>query len=57
MTNDVSRMGNTVHEIIDTMMSGFLQIIAIAAVMLLEDWRLALMVIVIMPLSDRKSVV
>ena len=55
MTNDVSRMGNTVHEIIDTMMSGFLQIIAIAAVMLLEDWRLALMVIVIMPLSIKLS--
>ena len=51
MTDDVSRMGGTVHDIIDTMMSGFLQIIAIAAVMLWEDWRLALMVIVIMPLS------
>ena len=37
------------------MMSGFLQIIAIAAVMLLEDWRLALMVIVIMPLSIKLS--
>ena len=51
MTNDVSRMGNTVHEIIDTMMVGFLQIIAIAAVMLAEDWRLALLVIAVMPLS------
>ena len=51
MTDDVSRMGGTVHDIIDTMMSGFLQIIAIGAVMLWEDWRLALMVIVLMPLS------
>ena len=51
MTDDVSWMGSTVHDIIDTMMSGFLQIIAIAVVMLLEDWRLALMVIVLMPLS------
>ena len=51
MTDDVSRMGGTVHDIIDTMMSGFLQIVAIAAVMLWEDWRLALMVIVLMPLS------
>ncbi len=51
MTDDVSRMGGTVHDIIDTMMSGFLQIIAIAAVMLWEDWRLALLVIALMPLS------
>lgn len=57
MTNDVSRMGTTVHEIIDTMMSGFLQIIAISVVMLLEDWRLALMVIVLMPLSIKLSAV
>ena len=55
MTDDVSRMGNTVHDIIDTMMSGFLQIIAISIVMLLEDWRLALLVIVIMPLSIKLS--
>ncbi len=55
MTDDVSRMGNTVHEIIDTMMSGFLQIAAIAVVMLLEDWRLALLVIVLMPLSIKLS--
>ena len=55
MTDDVSRMGNTVHEIIDTMMTGFLQIIAISLVMLREDWRLALLVIVIMPLSIRLS--
>lgn len=51
MTGDVSRMGNTVHNIINTLMNGFLQIIAISVVMLLEDWRLALMVIIIMPLS------
>jgi len=57
MTNDVSRMGNTVHEIVDTMMSGFLQIIAISVVMLLEDWRLALMVIALMPLSIKFSAV
>ena len=55
MTDDVSRMGNTIHEIVDTMMSGFLQIVAIATVMLLEDWRLALIVIVLMPLSIKFS--
>ncbi len=57
MTDDVSRMGNTVHSIIDTIMSGFLQIIAISVVMLLEDWRLGLTVIVLMPLSIRLSAV
>ena len=51
MTDDVSQMGNTIHDIIDTMMSGLLQILAIAVVMLLEDWRLAVLVIVLMPLS------
>ena len=55
MTDDVSRMGNTVHEIVDTLMSGFLQTLAISVVMLLEDWRLALMVILIMPLSIKLS--
>ena len=49
------RLRNTVHEIVDTMMTGFLQIAAISVVMLLEDWRLALLVIVLMPLSIRLS--
>ena len=51
MTNDVSRMGDTVHMVLDIMVSGFLQMAAIAVVMLLEDWRLALLVIAVMPLS------
>ena len=57
MTGDVSRMGNTVHSIIDTLMTGFLQIVAIAVVMLMEDWRLALLVILLMPLSILLSAV
>ena len=55
MTGDVSRMGTTVHTILDTIMSGFLQIIAMSVVMLLEDWRLGLVVIIMMPLSIRLS--
>lgn len=51
MTEDVSIMGGSLHDIIDTLMVGFLQIIAIAVMMLLEDWRLALVVIIFMPLS------
>ena len=41
MTGDVSTMGNYVHQIIDTLMTGFLMILAIAVMMFLEDWRLA----------------
>ena len=41
MTEDVSIMGGSLHDIIDTLMVGFLQIIAIAVMMLLEDWRLS----------------
>lgn len=51
MTDDVSTMGNYVHQIIDTLMSGFLMILAIAIMMLLEDWRLALIVLALTPLS------
>ena len=57
MTGDVSRMGTTVHSILDTIMSGFLQIIAMSVVMLSEDWRLGLVVIIMMPLSIRLSAV
>ena len=56
MTEDVSTMGNSIHSIIDTLMVGFLQIIAIAVMMLLEDWRLALVVILFMPVSVLRSI-
>lgn len=51
MTGDVSTMGNYVHQIIDTLMTGFLMILAIAVMMFLEDWRLGLIVIALTPLS------
>ena len=51
MTDDVSTMGNYVHQIVDTLMSGFLMIVAIAVMMLLEDWRLALIVLALTPAS------
>lgn len=56
MTEDFSTMGNSIHSIIDTLMVGFLQIIAIAVMMLLEDWRLALVVILFMPVSVLLSI-
>lgn len=51
MNEDVSTMGNSIHNIVDTLMVGFLQLITLSVVMLLEDWRLALIVLIFMPLS------
>lgn len=51
MTDDISTMGNYVHQIVDTLMTGFLMITAIAVMMLLEDWRLGVIVISLTPLS------
>ena len=51
MTDDVSTMGNYVHQIVDTLMTGFLMILAIALMMLMEDWRLALIVLALTPAS------
>ena len=51
MTEDVSTLGGYIHDIVNTLMSGFLMIIAIAVMMFLEDWRLALVVVAMTPLS------
>ncbi|MBE6985343.1 MAG: ABC transporter ATP-binding protein [Ruminococcaceae bacterium] len=51
MTEDVSTMGNYVHQIVDTLMTGFIHLLAIAVMMLLEEWILALMVLALTPAS------
>lgn len=51
MTDDVSTMGNSLHQIIDTLMSGFLMLIAIAGMMLRENWLLAVFVLIFTPAS------
>ncbi|MBQ3356875.1 MAG: ABC transporter ATP-binding protein [Oscillospiraceae bacterium] len=51
MQEDVSSMGNSIHGIIEILVTGFLQILAIAVVMFLKSWLLALAVLAIMPLS------
>lgn len=51
MTNDVSKIGNSLHTVIDTVMGGILQIVAIAVMLFLENWLLALVVIVFVPIS------
>ena len=51
MTEDVSRIGGSLHTVLDTITGGFLQILAIAVVMFLQNWQLSLAVIVFMPVS------
>lgn len=51
MTDDVSEMGGYVHQIFDTLVKGIFQILLIGVMMFLEDWRLALFVVVLTPLS------
>ena len=56
MTGDVSAMGNSIHQIVEILVQGVLQLIFIAAAMLLEDWRLGLIVLATAPLSFLLSV-
>ena len=51
MNDDVSHLGGSIHDIVDTLTVGFLQIITLSVVMLLEYWRLALIVLIFLPLS------
>lgn len=51
MQEDVSSMGNSIHGIIEILITGFLQILAISVFMFLKSWVLALAVLAVMPLS------
>lgn len=51
MTDDVSHMGTSIHSLIETLSTGFLQILVITVLMFFENWLLALAVLVITPLS------
>ncbi len=51
MIGDVSEMGGYVHQIFDTVVKGFFQIILIAVAMFMENWVLACFVILMAPLS------
>ncbi len=56
MTDDVSAMGNSVHQVVNTLMQGILQMIFISVVMMLEDWRLGLIVLGTTPVSILLSI-
>ncbi len=51
VNNNVSAMGNSIHETIDVLLMGVLQVIAIAAMLFAENWRMALAVVLLVPLS------
>lgn len=49
--DDVSEVGGYLHQIFDTVIKGVFQIILISVFMFMEDWRLAVFVIIFMPIS------
>ncbi len=51
MINDVGDMGGYVHQIFDTVVKGFFQVVMIAVAMFFENWLLACFVILLAPLS------
>ncbi len=51
MQSDVSTMGGSLQNVLDIMIKGFFQILLISVLLLREDWRLALLVMALVPLS------
>ena len=51
MTDDVSTIGNTVHNFLNTLVNGFLQLIFISVVLFMQNWVMALCVIIFVPFS------
>ena len=51
MMDDVSEMSASVYFVINILLSGFLQIIVIAVILFFTDWRMAIPVVLLSPLS------
>ena len=51
MMDDVSEMSASVYFVINILLSGFLQIFVIALILFLTDWRMAIPVVLLSPLS------
>lgn len=51
MMGDVSEMSGYIYQIIDVFINGVIQLVVIGGMMLHEDWRLGLFVVVITPIS------
>lgn len=57
VNNNVSMMGNSIHEAMDVLLMGGLQLVAIAVMLFVENWQMALAVILLVPLSTVVSTV
>lgn len=51
MMGDVSEMSGYIYQIIDVFINGVIQLVVIGGMMLHEDWRLGLFVVIITPIS------
>ena len=51
MMDDVSDMSDSIYSIVEVLLSGFLQMIVIAVILFLTDWRMAIPVVLLAPLS------
>ena len=51
MMDDVSYMADTIYGLIEVLLSGFLQMFVIALTLFLTDWRMAIPVVLLCPLS------
>lgn len=51
MMGDVSEMSGYIYQIIDVFINGLIQLVVIGGMMLHEDWRLGLFVVVVTPIS------
>ena len=51
MMDDVSDMADSIYGIVEILLSGFLQMIVIAVILFVTDWRMAIPVVLLAPLS------
>ncbi|MBR1812368.1 MAG: ABC transporter ATP-binding protein [Lachnospiraceae bacterium] len=51
MMDDVSDMAGSIHSIVEILLKGFLQMVVIACILVATDWRMAIPVILLSPLS------
>lgn len=51
MMDDVGNMADSIYIIVDILLSGFLQMTVIAVILFLTDWRMAIPVVLLSPLS------
>lgn len=51
MMDDVGNMADSIYIIVDILLSGFLQMTVIAVILFLTDWRMAIPVVMLSPLS------